>query len=44
MKSDAPFYIGTTNIYDYQATGFKRWNTWRAAAAELFARATRNMR
>lgn len=29
---NAPFYIGEVNIYDYQrATGFKRWNTWRAS-------------
>lgn len=28
-----PFYIGGTDIYDYQAaTGFKRFNTLRASA------------
>jgi len=34
MKFDEPFYIGTTNIYDYQrVTGYKRWNTWIASQA-----------
>ena len=28
---DSPFYIGTLNIYDYQALGYRRWNTWLAA-------------
>lgn len=28
---DEPFYIGELNIYGYQATGFRRWNTWRAS-------------
>lgn len=31
MKRDAPFYVGSTNLFDYQApTGAKRWNTLRA--------------
>lgn len=36
MKCNAPFYVGSTNIYDYQArTGFKRWNTLQASAAPV---------
>jgi len=31
MKRCEPFYIGAINIYDYQATGFYRWNTFCAA-------------
>lgn len=31
MKRDAPFYIGSVNIYDYQKHGFYRWNTFQAA-------------
>ena len=32
MKRDAPFLIGSTNLFDYQATtGLKRWNTLVAA-------------
>lgn len=33
MKQDAPFYVGSTNVFDYQArTGMKRWNTLVASA------------
>jgi hypothetical protein len=32
MKRCQPFYIGATNIYDYQTSGFYRWNTFQAAA------------
>lgn len=28
------FMIGSTNIYDYQDSGFKRWNTWTAAQVQ----------
>ena len=28
------FMIGSTNIYDYQEDGFKRWNTWSAAKVQ----------
>lgn len=29
FKPDAPFYIGSTDIFDFQRiTGFRRWNTW----------------
>lgn len=32
MKQDAPFYVGSTNVFDYQAaTGVKRWNTLQAS-------------
>lgn len=42
MKTNAPFYIGTTNVYDYQApTGFKRWNTLQASAAPVVKPAAR---
>lgn len=35
MKRDAPFLIGSTNVFDYQAaTGLKRWNTLVAATAQ----------
>jgi len=34
FKRDAPFYIGTLNIFNYQRTGFKRWDTFIAQLPE----------
>lgn len=31
MKRNAQFLIGSTDIYDFQASGYKRWNTLQAA-------------
>lgn len=31
MKTCESFFIGETNIYDYQRNGFYRWNTFQAA-------------